>query len=69
MIDAFLAGIGFIPQTTPAGRVIMVSAKFYPLSPEFLADEDAYMSQLVEDVEMYCGDEDCRSLEEETVNG
>jgi hypothetical protein len=42
-IDSYLAEIGYIPQMTPAGRTIMVNPAAYPLSDEFLANEDAYI--------------------------
>jgi len=37
-----MEGYGYIAQTTPAGRMIMVSPAAYPLSNEFLANEDDY---------------------------
>ena len=43
-----LEGIGYIRQTTPAGREIMVNADRYPLSPETLALEDAYAADWVD---------------------
>ena len=33
---------GYIRQTTPAGRVIMVNPNFYPMSDAELAAEDDY---------------------------
>ena len=35
-----MEGYGYIPQTTPAGRVIMVNPNFYPMSEADLAAED-----------------------------
>ena len=46
-----LQGIGYIRQTTPGGREIMVNANHYPLSPETLALEDAYTADWVEEDE------------------
>ena len=51
-MDKLLAELGYIPQMTPAGRVIMVNPAEYPLSEEFLADDDAYMAQLDENMGM-----------------
>jgi len=39
---------GYIRQTTPAGRVIMVNPTAYPLSAEFLANEDDYADEYYE---------------------
>jgi len=43
-----MEGYGYIAQTTPAGRVIMVSPAAYPLSNELLANEDDYADFLDE---------------------
>ena len=47
--DAFLVEAGYIPQRTPAGRVIMVNPAAYPLSDEFLANEDDYADETYQD--------------------
>lgn len=35
--------LGYIAQTTPAGRTIMVNPEFYPLGPAELAEHDSYL--------------------------
>jgi len=46
-MDTFdtLDKFGYIRQITPAGRVIMVNPAFYPLTDEFLANEDDYAEE------------------------
>ena len=39
---------GYIRQTTPAGRVIMVNPNFYPMSDAELAAEDDYSDEYYE---------------------
>ena len=55
-----MEGYGYIPQTTPAGRVIMVNPAAYPLSAEFLANEDDYADEYYDswDAEQRALDED-----------
>ena len=48
-IDTFLVNAGYIPQRTPAGRLIMVNPAAYPLSDEFLANEDDYADETYDD--------------------
>jgi hypothetical protein len=43
-----MEGYGYIAQTTPAGRVIMVNPNFYPMSDADLAAEDDYSDQYYE---------------------
>ena len=50
-MDSFqtiMEGYGYFPQTTPAGRVIMVNPNFYPMSDEDLAAEDDYADEYYE---------------------
>jgi hypothetical protein len=43
-----MEGFGYIRQTTPAGRVIMVNPNFYPMSDADLAAEDDYSDEYYE---------------------
>jgi hypothetical protein len=43
-----MEGYGYIRQTTPAGRVIMVNPNFYPMSEADLAAEDDYSDEYYE---------------------
>ena len=55
-----MEGYGYIAQTTPAGRTIMVNPAAYPLSAEFLANEDDYADEYYDswDAEQRALDED-----------
>lgn len=55
-----MEGYGYIAQTTPAGRMIMVNPAAYPLSAEFLANEDDYADEYYDswDAEQRALDED-----------
>ena len=43
-----MEGYGYIRQTTPAGRVIMVNPNFYPMTDAELAAEDDYADEYYE---------------------
>jgi len=48
-IDKVLGEIGYVEQTTPAGRVIWVNPQFYPLTEEQLANEDDFFDETYQD--------------------
>jgi len=64
-IDKVLGEIGYVEQTTPAGRVIWVNPQFYPLTEEQLANEDDFFDETYQDYLDQQYEDWCREQQED----